>query len=190
MYGDRGGHTAFIPNEGRTALYANGELVGESEFGDGGVFIVPPESADYRMELSYSQSMFELTTHQEVVWSFESAHVDGDEPELLPLLTLQFNPKLNELGQAPRGPFQLPLSVAQYGVKHTPAVIKPSVEVSYDDGVSWTKVTVERRGQTWNLLLDHPQSADYVSLRASTQDHAGNAVEQTLIRAYALAGNH
>jgi hypothetical protein len=190
MYGDRGGHTAYIPREGRTALYANGELVGENEYSDGGFFSVAPEPAEYRLELSYSQSTFELTTHQEVVWSFESAHVDEGDLELLPLLTLQFNPRLNELGEAPRGRFQLPVSVVHYGQKQAPAVRDPSVEVSYDDGASWTSVRVERRGQTWNLLLDHPQSGDYVSLRASTQDNAGNAVQQTLVRAYALAGCH
>jgi hypothetical protein len=62
----------------------------------------------------------------------------------------------------------------------------PSVEVSYDDGASWTKVKVERKGEGWNLRLDHPKRAHYVSLRASARDRSGNSVKQTLIRAYGL----
>jgi subtilisin family serine protease len=186
MYCDRAAHCAYLASEGSAALYANGELIAENDFGEGGFFTVPPESAQYRLELAYAQAQFELTTRQAMSWTFTSAHADDEEPALLPLLIVQFDPKLNELGQAPRGRFQLPLTVMQYGIRQ-PAVKDPSVEVSYDDGASWAKAKVERKGKAWNLSLDHPASAGYVSLRASVRDRSGNAVEQTLIRAYALA---
>lgn len=80
--------------------------------------------------------------------------------------------------------------MVQFGQKQTPAVAQPTVEVSYDDGVTWAKAKVEKKGQTWNVVLDHPRKGDYVSLRASAQDRAGNSVKQTLIRAYPLAGCH
>jgi hypothetical protein len=192
MYSDRAGHAISMPSDGRTALYANGKLVGESDYGEGGYFDVPSESAHYRMELSYSQSMFALTTREELVWTFESAHVEQGQTELLPLLTVHFSPLLNELGEAPRVPlFPLPLSVEQYGRSGPPVVKEPSVEVSYDDGATWARVAVEADGLRWNALLDHPLcGADYVSLRVRARDFAGNAVEQTLIRAYALAQHH
>jgi subtilisin family serine protease len=190
MYADRGGHAGFIANEGRTVLYRNGEIVGESESGLGGSFEVPPEPASYRLELDLAQTMFELTTRERVVWTFDSAHAPDGE-ERLPLLTVRFDPALSERGEAPRGKqFRLPFSVAQFGEKGEPHVGKPTLEVSYDDGQTWAGVPVEKDGARWNALLDHPRRAEYVSLRASAHDRRGNGVEQTLIRAYGLAGRH
>lgn len=36
-------------------------------------------------------------------------------------------------------------------------------------------------------LVVHPRDASYVSLRGSARDAAGNSVEQSILRAYALA---
>jgi hypothetical protein len=58
--------------------------------------------------------------------------------------------------------------------------------VSYDEGARWTPAVVRKAGQRFEALLDHPDGAPYVSLRASAQDSDGNTVEQTLIRAYGL----
>jgi hypothetical protein len=66
-------------------------------------------------------------------------------------------------------------------------VRRPKLEVSFDDGVTWTRANVERDGHNWRAEYEHPRHGDYVSLRVSTLDGEGNAVEQTLIRAYALA---
>jgi hypothetical protein len=80
----------------------------------------------------------------------------------------------------------LPLYVEQYGQQVTPEVSTPNVEASYDDGATWAAARVEPNGTGWNAFLDHPERAEYVSLRSSTHDANGNAVEQTLYRAYGL----
>jgi len=58
--------------------------------------------------------------------------------------------------------------------------------VSYDDGRTWTKAFVVGFGDNRVALLHHPPGGEFVSLKARATDHAGNTVEQTIIRAYRL----
>jgi subtilisin family serine protease len=188
IYSDRAGHTGYVESEGLARLYRNGELFAEdSRFGDGGIFEVPPEPASYRFELDTSQSLFELTTQQRLVWTFQSAHVEPDAIVRPPVLTARFEPVLSASGRAPRGAFCLPFRIVRNGQGTARDVGAPGLEVSYDDGASWTAAVVRKAGQGFEALLDHPAGAAYVSLRASAQDADGNTGEQTLIRAYGLA---
>lgn len=57
------------------------------------------------------------------------------------------------------------------------------VEVSYDDGATWTRVRADHRD---SYRLDAPRKARFASLRVSADDSAGNSVEQTVIRAVGL----
>ncbi|WP_433475833.1 hypothetical protein ACQPZP_01635 [Spirillospora sp. CA-142024] len=57
---------------------------------------------------------------------------------------------------------------------------RPSLQISYDDGKTWTPVTVRRKGTEWAATLKNPASG-FVSLHAKA---AG--VDQTVIRAYAV----
>lgn len=57
-----------------------------------------------------------------------------------------------------------------------------SVEVSYDDGATWAKAEVRHS----EVVLRHPNGDGFVSLRAKSTDLSGNAVEQTVIRAYRI----
>ncbi|MFE7072364.1 S8 family serine peptidase [Streptomyces sp. NPDC057620] len=59
-----------------------------------------------------------------------------------------------------------------------------TLEVSYDDGTSWRKVSVSKAGATtWQGTLTVPRGATYMSLRASTADDRGGSVTQEIIRA-------
>ena len=58
--------------------------------------------------------------------------------------------------------------------------------MSYDDGKTWTAARVERDHDRWTASVEHPRGAEFVSLRASVGDGDGNAVTQTITRAYAL----
>ena len=59
------------------------------------------------------------------------------------------------------------------------------MDVSYDDGRTWTAAPVTAQGQSWSAAVRHP-ARGFVSLRARASDAAGNTVEQTVIRAYQL----
>src|SRR5690606_25520068 len=71
-YGDRGGHAGFISSQGRIALSREGELVDELGTTGFAFFELPPEPATYRLELDEQQSLYELTTQQQVAWTFRS----------------------------------------------------------------------------------------------------------------------
>ncbi len=61
-----------------------------------------------------------------------------------------------------------------------------AVQASYDDGATWTPVTVATTGDHWTATLTHPAGGGFVSLKATAGDAAGNSVDQTILRAYAL----
>ncbi len=72
------------------------------------------------------------------------------------------------------------------GVREPGRVNNPVVEVSFDDGTSWRQVPVRgRHGQRW-IIVEHPENAEFVSLRTSIGDPAGNTAKHAIIRAYAL----
>lgn len=86
LYGDRGGHAGYSRTDtSRTALYRDDELVGEFPDSAFGRFRVPPERAEYRLEVADTRSVGDLSTEVRGVWTFQSAHVPGSDFAKLPL---------------------------------------------------------------------------------------------------------
>jgi hypothetical protein len=105
----------------------------------------------------------------------------------LPLSAVRFTPRLDEHHSAPAGrPFDVPVSVQAQAGSAAGRNRSLSVEVSYDDGVTWTAVKLRRGPGGTTGTLSHPKEKGFVSLRAKATDSAGNTVEQTIIRAYRL----
>jgi len=149
---------------------------------------VPPGPATYRyvLDLERPRDLFLLSTRVWAAWTFRSEHVASDAPRSLPLLTARWLPQLDDHHRA-HGPIMiLPLAIDR-----TPAATAPiahvTVEASFDDGATWTRVTGAGLGDAWLGVLTHPRGAAFVSLRASVEDTAGERVEQAVIRAYAVA---
>lgn len=218
LHGDRQGHPGFVAGDTRYTLYRDGAKVAELSGGSALTTSVPPERASYRLEASEIQTLFRFSTRVSAQWTFESEHADASSPVPLPIITVRAQPELDAQGRAYRGArFELPISVEQVRSQeehqrcshldeleedagseqerdragadercHPP--IRPTIEVSYDDGAHWKAMPVKRRGRQWVAELFHPSSAEFVSLRSSARDYAGNSVEQTVIRAYGLMG--
>jgi hypothetical protein len=200
MLADRQSHASTLLSGLQTnllRLYRNGEMIGEVEYPHGpSEFSVPPESADYRIEAMVAQADFDpgirqtiigLSTRVTGVWTFQSGHVSAGSKTQLPLMTVRFNPALNEHGEAVSGTsFKVPVSVHQLDRQGVVDVRTLKIEASFDDGVSWSEVQVERSGSEWIATLQHPADASYVSLRAIAQGPSANSAEITVIRAYAL----
>ncbi|MEC3982480.1 hypothetical protein, partial [Amycolatopsis sp. H20-H5] len=66
-----------------------------------------------------------------------------------------------------------------------PNVTALSVEISYDDGVTWQPVELTPDGPQWTAKVRHPASG-FASLRAKATDGLGNTVSQTITRAYQI----
>jgi Subtilase family len=193
ILGDRKAHVISLPLDedtgGKLALYRNGEKIAQVERGSSGDFqlqsVVAPEPAAYRIEADATQLLLPLSPRVRGVWTFQSEHVG--ETARLPLLTVRFNPSLNEFGEAACSTdFKIPISVYQLDQPEPVQVKDLSIEASFDDGVSWRSVPVSQDAGEWFAVLQHPKGAQYVSLRATATGRSANTAEITLIRAYAL----
>jgi hypothetical protein len=123
-----------------------------------------------------------LSPHTSLAWEFESGHVDDETLVSLPLSVVRFSPHLGPDHTAPAGrPLLVPVSVDS--APGAGSVASLAVEVSFDDGETWQPAPIVA-GR--HLLVRHPDSDGFVSLRATAADTAGSTVEQTILRAYAF----
>jgi hypothetical protein len=172
-------------DKARTALYRNGQLVGEApELGI--FFTVPPGEARYRAEVSAERGApFRLSTNVSIVWEFKSSHVDGAKQ--LPVTAFRFAPLVDANNVARAGaPAFIPVNVMQQADSDAKRLKFLNIDVSYDEGKTWRKAQVINLLGTYLLVLRHPNAAGFVSLRAKAEDRAGNTVTQTVIRAYEI----
>ncbi|MFC6018417.1 hypothetical protein ACFP2T_19670 [Plantactinospora solaniradicis] len=190
LYGDRAGHAgSLVPTDSsRTALYRDGDLVGEFPRSGRGSFTVPPETADYRLEVADTRSAGELTTRLSAAWTFRSGHAGGDGPVRLPLSAVRFTPALDADNAAPAGrAFNLPVTVEGQPGAPPARTTKLTVEISYDDGTTWSKASLQAAPAGWTAMVRHPAGARFASLRATAADATGATVTETILRAYRLA---
>jgi subtilisin family serine protease len=190
LFGDSGGHVGSIGTT-QLELFANGQKIGERSQSSGGLSVFPAaaERTEYRLQASGLQSALPLSTSITAAWTFTS-EPSASAFTQLPLLSLQFTPRLNAKGQAFRGvPFAIPITVRQLTRTRSSEIHLRSLdlEVSYDEGKTWKQVFVRRQGLGYLALLVHPKEGNFVSLRTVANDYAGNTFEETVIRAYELS---
>lgn len=176
-----GSGNAGVPvaeGNGRTTLHRGDELIGEFPQAGMGQFVLPAEPGRYRLSTELNRES-ELSSHISGTWTFESAPTDTVEP--LPLSAVRFTPEVDDSGSAVRGKQEVPVFLQGHEGKPVPAQ-ELSVEVSYDEGTDWNPARVV----DGKIVLNHPDGAQSVSLRANATDEQGNTVEQTVIKAYTL----
>jgi hypothetical protein len=203
LRGDRDGHTGFTATgTARTTLYREGVKVGESFDPGGAVFPVPPDEANFRLEM-VTDSGQPLSPHTSVVWAFRSEPAAEFELRHLPVTVVRYAPPVDDAGSARGGRLALvPIGVERQSLPASD-VRAVTVEVSYDDGGTWRRVPLVGPGSAasspvtegsadglagarWLALLHHPRGPGHVSLRATGADRFGNTFEQTILRAYTL----
>ncbi|MCS7482756.1 S8 family serine peptidase [Umezawaea endophytica] len=182
---NRGGEGYSLVDSARTTLFRNGTKVGETTttYGD---FTVPAEAGAYRLESEATRSgVSEFSTRVSAAWTFRSAHVDGQQSKSLPLSVVRFLPKLDKKNSAPAGRLiAVPLLVQQNPGADNGRVNRITVDVSFDDGKTWRHAPVIGR----SAIVHNGPAGSFASLRAKATDSKGNSVENTVIRAYKIAG--
>jgi hypothetical protein len=191
------GHTESVFNafysSGSTILTAGDAQIGRSPYpGLGSFASVPPGNARYTLTVMASRSpaWSTLGTKATVVWNFASAPTTAVTPLSLP--TVKVSGAFDDRDRAPGGkPFTLLIN-AGTPLGATPSkVTAVTVEVSDDDGTTWSPVRAnDDEGDLWRANLINPGAAHgtgFVSLHIKAVNAAGNTLEQTIIRAYALA---
>ncbi|MGI5166505.1 S8 family serine peptidase [Spirillospora sp. CA-253888] len=150
---------------------------------------VPADAATYTLheKLTRTGPPASLSTATDTLWTFRSAHAAGEQA--LPLMTVDLMPAgLDDHNRAKAGR----TTVVPFWVKRNPgapaaAIASSTIEASFDDGGTWQRLRVVGTAGAGAVTVTPPAGAEHVSLRASATDRDGNAVVQTVIRAYRLA---
>jgi hypothetical protein len=148
---------------------------------------VPPGPATYRLEQSITRDpeFYPLSIEVSAAWTFRSRHTA--RTEILALPALRFQPQLDAHNQTAARILVMPIAIARPVGAATPRISRVSLEVSFDDGATWSAVPVAHVDDRALAVILHRPGAAYVSLRGSAADADGNQVEQTIVRAYGLA---
>lgn len=166
----------------RLALYRDGTLLGEVDYWEGG-FDLPPEPAEYRLELTTKRPGAELSSRTDTVWTFSSQQPDDGETQIVPVQVVKFAPQVDQYGNARAGAPQL----MQVRIdRSAPGVSRSlTLDTSADGGTSWKPAKVYWCGIDCYLAwVDNPAAGKAVSLRAKATDSSGSTVEQTVVDAY------
>ncbi|MFI6061359.1 S8 family serine peptidase [Streptomyces sp. NPDC051286] len=171
-----------------TEVYVNGERVSRRKSSGGYVVNAPAEEATYKVvtDTTLDPARWRLGTKGHSEWTFRSKETPGDRFTFLPLINLGFDLDTDLVGDV-RGGSRVPVRIYGEYVKGAPdtgVLNSGSLEVSYDEGATWTNVALSSsRDASWNGELRVPSGAKSVSLRAGVSDDRGGSVKQELIRA-------
>ncbi|MZD10053.1 S8 family serine peptidase [Streptomyces sp. SID5785] len=174
---------------GRLTLESGGKVVGESSW-PSGVFTVPSQDAAYELTMETSKAgsidAWQRSHRTSTTWSFRS-HLDEDVysqgiPLLFPHLTL---PEDGLKTLPAKDGQRIGLSVTGHA-GYTPGTLtKVALSYSYDDGETWTEAPTARHGGAWTASVDHAgATGEQVTVKVAVTDAHGNAVTQTVHRAY------
>ncbi len=174
-------------NLGATTLYRGAREVGRSDVPGTGAFTATPGT--YRLVVDATRPAAEtsmvpaLSTRTGAEWTFRVGRGDATR-RALPLLDVRFALPLDDHNRAAAGEALVGTVTAahQPGAPVVRAKVR-TVEVSFDDGRTWRRAALSGDRVT---VPAGGAAGGYVSLRATAADLTGNAVTETVIRAYAL----
>ncbi|MGW5723152.1 S8 family serine peptidase [Amycolatopsis sp. NPDC003865] len=189
-YGFNEGDDQAGPAVTSAKLFRDGKLVSEQPYAFG-TFPAGADPATYRLDLSVRRDSPEwlFGTSTQTSWTFRSAR--SASPALLPLLQLDYAVDADSGNRLPAGRrARIGLTARFQDGLAAPDVRSVKAWASYDDGKTWRAVDVRRTGKSYEATIDHPSlraTNSYVALRVQATDNAGNAVDQTVLRAYGLS---
>ncbi|WP_433175909.1 hypothetical protein [Actinoallomurus sp. CA-150999] len=161
--------------KGDSALVSlSGESIGQSIVPGYGAIWARPAPGRYTLTTNATRSApwSDLATSQHVVWD-----VTVGQDNVIKLPTVQYRTALDDTNQARANTTQT-LTVVPQQAK---AGVEPSLWTSFDDGKSWTPVSLRADGDQWVASFRNPAKG-FVSLRTKID----GAVDQTVIRAYGI----
>ncbi|MFE7595941.1 S8 family serine peptidase [Streptomyces sp. NPDC057494] len=172
-----------------TEVYVNGVRVDRKTSSGAYAWDAPAEEATYKVvtDTALDADRWRLGTKGHSEWTFRSAETPSDKVTYLPMLNLGLDVDTDLNGDVRAGG-RLPVGIsAEYvkGAAGTGTIGTGTLEVSYDEGATWTKVALKKssHGASWTGELRIPKGAGSLSLRAGASDDRGGSVTQELIRA-------
>ncbi|MEV0651071.1 hypothetical protein AB0I28_38040 [Phytomonospora sp. NPDC050363] len=162
-------------------------IEGDVNWFDTGLY--PGEAGRYRLTIDGGLDIpwSNLLTESTLDWEFETAPAEPGVSTPLPFSLVLFGADDVFGGVADRdAPQKVTLDYTSQpgGTEATASSL--GLEISYDEGATWTAVGLTRDGDHATATLHHPAGAEFVSVRTSATDDLGSAVTQTTVRTYAL----
>ncbi|MEU9384963.1 S8 family serine peptidase, partial [Streptomyces sp. NPDC048279] len=191
-WGDSGGHAGVVWADGDTSkvsLYQGGRLLGETaNEGIFGVEGLPTQALPYHLVVEGNRNVpgRPYSTRTRTDWGFTSGTADVTVLSPLPLVQLDYAVSTDLSGRAGRRAAVSVTPSHLAGAAGAGAIRTVTLDVSYDDGVTWHRTTPRRQGSAWTATLNAPSKARFASLRAVAKDAKGNTVDQTVIRAFGI----
>ncbi|MBM7783427.1 protease-associated domain-containing protein [Tenggerimyces flavus] len=168
-------------DKGFTKLFRNGTLVKTINQAGRGGFTIPNGAAKLRIdtELARKAPWWPTSTKITASWT-----VSSNGSGVLPLMAVRFHPETDLRGEvSAKDAYELPIWIQRERGAPAAEVTKLAVQISYDDGLTWTEAPVTKHPASWTArIATKPQS--YVTLRAQATDAAGNTVHQRIYRAF------
>ncbi|MFI6757586.1 S8 family serine peptidase [Micromonospora sp. NPDC050417] len=170
-----------------TGLYQGDELLAEAP-GGSVVASVGPDPVTLRLvtETAQDGTVSPYSTRTRTEWGFTSAPGPEGGAVTLPLIQVDYQVSTDEAGRAGRRAELTVAPVRLEAVAGSAGIRGVTVELSYDDGVTWQPTSLTRTGDGWRTSLRAPASATFVSVRTTARDGQGNTVSQTVVRAFGL----
>ncbi|MFC7302976.1 S8 family serine peptidase [Streptomyces monticola] len=192
MWGDGGHHAqaGSFGDVGNLVLRRNGETVGDSWY-PFGAFEVPAAEATYELEQNIEKmgqpaAVWKRSQAVQTRWTFRSKQDENTYSQPLPVIFPRLQLPEDGLKTLPaKDGLRVGLSATGHA-GYTPGSLKSAaLSYSYDEGRTWTKAPVSGAGTTRTATVDHTgASGKQVWLKVELTDGDGNAVTQTVARAY------
>ncbi|GAB3402799.1 S8 family peptidase [Flindersiella endophytica] len=142
--------------------------------------------ARYTIDMRATQQLpwFHYARTVSATWTVHAPGPSWELPMINPTVTGSFD----GYGRAPAAT-TFPLSITLSGPPGGIAPEPPRLAISYDDGLTWSNITVRQVGHGYVANPRLPDVSDaYATIRVAARDREGNAVEVTTIRAFEIAG--
>ncbi|WP_406252977.1 S8 family serine peptidase [Streptomyces atratus] len=175
---------------GNLVLKRNGEQIATSAY-PYDAFKVPDEDSAYELtqnleKIPTSDPNWLRSTAVTTSWSFRSHREPDVFSRGLPLLFPAYDVPVDGMNTLPaeKG-LKVGLSVEGHAGYAPGAITAATLSYSYDGGTTWTQSPAEQHDGRWTAVVDHTgASGKQVTLKATFTDANGNAVTQTITRAY------
>ncbi|GAA2514061.1 S8 family serine peptidase [Winogradskya humida] len=176
--------------DNRMALYQGDKLVSSADRYSP-LLVAGPLAAErlpYRLVSENDRGSWAgpYSTSTRTEWAFTSGDVASGTVVSPPLIQLDYAVDTDRDGKVQRT-FELGVGASTLQSATGPGKIKAvTVDVSYDDGASWHRATLNTRAGGWSTRISAPRAARFVTLRTTARDTAGNSVDQRITRAFGL----
>ncbi|MPZ95398.1 MAG: hypothetical protein GEU96_10935, partial [Propionibacteriales bacterium] len=170
-------------------LRREGEVVGKSTWPEV-QYSVPADEAEYELSLDVTNgpgNWSDLSVHTESTWRFRSGRSD-EERTVLPLVQLEYDIEAGSKNEVAAGSAYPLFITPGYQPEATgPEGFSATVDVSYDDGETWTTAAVDQVDGRFRATVPAATAPGFATVRVVVTDADGNRLTQRIDRAWRIA---